>query len=74
MKNRDRYITKVNPCDMLCDMQKNTMKTGCVCVLDQLTGKMQPCPKEMNGRVGNESKLAVCRTCIQKWMNEEEKI
>ncbi len=72
MKNRDRYIHKVNEYDMLVKMQKHITECGCLCVVDILTGRMNPCPEEMRGKVGAESRLAVCSKCIQKWLNEEE--
>ena len=74
MKNRDRYILKVNEADMLISMQTNIVtKCGGYCVIDELTGKVHDCPEDMNGKVGAQSRLAVCSKCIQKWLNEEEK-
>ena len=70
MKNRDRYILKVNEYDMLMNMQTKLIK-GCRCVLDVITGTTVLCPKEAHGKVGEQSRLAVCSKCIQKWLNEE---
>jgi len=72
MKNRDRYILKVNEYDMLISMQKNIQNCYSCCALDVITGKMINCPEEMKNKVGQESRLAVCSQCIQKWLNEEE--
>lgn len=71
MKNRDKYITRRSEYDMLMQMQYNIMERGCVCILDALTGAMNNCPAEMQGKVGALSRLAVCGKCIQKWLNEE---
>lgn len=72
MKNRDRYILKVNEADMLISMQTNIVtKCGGYCVIDELTGKVRDCPEDMNGKVGKQSRLAVCSKCIQKFLNEE---
>lgn len=71
MKNRDRYINKVNEYDMLMNMQYNLTDICCDCVLDIITGKKIKCPEEMRGKIGAQSRLAVCSKCIQKWLNEE---
>lgn len=72
MKNRDKYILKVNEADMLISMQTNIVtKCGGYCVIDELTGKVRDCPEDMNGKVGKQSRLAVCSKCIQAWLNEE---
>lgn len=70
MKNRDRYILKVNEYDMLMNMQTRLIK-GCRCVLDVITGTTVLCPIEAHGKVGEQSRLAVCSKCIQAWLNEE---
>lgn len=70
MKNRDRYILKVNEYDMLMNMQMRLIK-GCRCVLDVITGTTVLCPIEAHGKVGEQSRLAVCSKCIQEWLNEE---
>lgn len=70
MRNRDRYILKVNEYDMLMNMQTNLIK-GCRCVLDVITGTTVLCPIEAHGKVGEQSRLAVCSKCIQKWLDEE---
>ena len=72
MKNRDRYILKVNEYDMLMNMQTNLIKVSCRCVLDIITGTTVLCPTEAHGKVGAQSRLAVCSKCIQKWLNEED--
>ena len=70
MKNRDRYILKVNEYDMLMNMQTRLIK-GCRCVLDVMTGTTVLCPIEAHGKVGERSRLAVCSKCIAAWLNEE---
>lgn len=70
MKNRDQYILKVNEYDMLMNMQTNLIK-GCRCVLDVITGTTVLCPSEAHGKVGEQSRLAVCSKCIAAWLNEE---
>lgn len=71
MKNRDKYILKVNECDMLLRLQYNLMHGCGNCILDSLTGKRIQCPEKMRNRVGHLSRLEVCSECIQKWLNEE---
>lgn len=71
MKNRDKFIIHHSEYDMLMQMQHNIMEKGCVCVLDALTGNMNSCPAEMQGKVGALSRLAVCGKCIQRFLNEE---
>ena len=70
MTNRERYIMNVNEYDMLMKMQTNLIK-GCRCVLDVITGTTVLCPAEAHGKVGEQSRLAVCDKCIQKWLNSE---
>lgn len=65
MKNRDRYILKVNEYDMLVKMQENIFYSGCYCIIDALTGGVYPCKND---------KMCMpdtCKECIQKWLNEE---
>ena len=71
MKNRDKYIIQHSEYDMLMQMQHNIMDCGCNCVLDALTGNMNSCPSEMQGKVGALSRLAVCGKRIQRSLNEE---
>lgn len=72
MTNRERYILRQNEYDLLLTMQSNIVRNGSICVLDMLTDSMIPCPKEMCGKVGSKSVIAVCSKCIQEWLNEEE--
>lgn len=62
MKNRDKYILKVNEYDLLIRIQ--AVMAGCV--LEALTGKDYPCPDDKC------CMLSTCKACIQKWLNEEE--
>lgn len=64
MKNRDRYINKVNEYDMLISIQ-TALDDGEGCVLDALT-------KTTNICFYNTDKQKDCETCIQQWLNEEE--
>ena len=72
MKNRDRYFAQTNAYDLFMLIQSNVQRRGCLCVRDMLTGKMNLCPESMRGKVGTESRLAVCGECLQKFLNEEE--
>jgi hypothetical protein len=67
MRNRDRYILKVNEHDMLLNIQTNLIK-GCRCVLDGLTGEFRACPQEWGSP---KTKLEACSKCIQDFLNEE---
>ena len=67
MKNRDRYILKVNEYDMLVKMQETLWTEGC-CVIDALIGKNYPCPDVPNYIFSYDT----CKECIQKFLNEEE--
>lgn len=71
MRNRDRYILKVNEHDMLLKFQSNIMDYGCACVLDGLTGGVHNCQYEMRFLCGAQARLDVCSKCIQAWLNEE---
>lgn len=71
MKNRDRYILKVNEYDMLLQFQHNIMDCGCTCVLDGLTGEVHNCPYEMRFTYGEQARLDLCSKCIQDFLNEE---
>ena len=71
MKNRDKYILKRNEYDLLITIQTNIIDNGGCCVIDEITGNMNACPEDMKGKVGRESKLAICSKCIQAWLNEE---
>ncbi len=64
MKNRDRYILKVNEYDMLIKIQATMLSNNC-CVIDALAGIK--CP---NDKV---CMLDTCRECIQKFLNEESR-
>ena len=62
MKNRDKYILKVNEYDMLIKIQATMLSHNC-CVIEALAGIS--CPNEKMCMLSN------CRQCIQKWLNEE---
>lgn len=64
MKNRERYILNVNEYDMLIKIQA-TMLTNDCCVIEALTDV--GCPEDRC------CMLSTCETCIQKWLNEEDK-
>lgn len=67
MKNRDRYILKVNEYDMLVKIQANIIDGGCCCIIEALTGGIYPCKND------KMCMLDTCKECIQKWLNEEDK-
>lgn len=71
MKNRTKYIIQRNEYDLLVTMQHNLFDNGYICAIDVITGEINNCPAEMKGKVGRESKLEVCKKCIQKWLNTE---
>ena len=69
MKNRDRYINKVNEYDMLSAMHRNLQRLAdnesfVPCILDTITGTLNPCNTD-------EYMEMDCETCIQAWLNEE---
>ena len=64
MKNRDRYVLKVNECDLLCILQVAFGSGLCSCVIEALTGKEYPCNLNLSADC--------CCQCIQKWLNSEE--
>lgn len=63
MRNRDRYILKMNEYDLLMKIQATTLTYNC-CVIEALTGKPH-CTDD------KACILSTCETCIQKWLNEE---
>ena len=65
MKNRDKYILKVNEADMLIKMQATIGSGYCQCVIDALIGKKYPCPDD------KVCTLDTCKECIQKFLNAE---
>ncbi len=64
MKNRDKYIGKVNEYDMLCKIQVEMICHNC-CVIEALSGAK--CPHD------KACMLDTCRECIQAWLNAESK-
>ena len=61
MKNRERYISRRNSYDMLCNIiSYGQALDEDFCVIDALGAKGGTC---VNG----------CEKCIQNWLNEEEK-
>ena len=64
-RNRDKYINKVNEADMLISMQDNMIKGIRTCIIDVITGELNPC--EFAGLENHEN----CEQCIRIWLNEE---
>ena len=64
MKNRDRYILKVNEYDLAIRLQVALGGGSCFCVIEALTGKDYHCPDD------KVCMLETCKACIQKWLNE----
>lgn len=62
MKNRDKYIMRVNEYDMLCKIQATMLTYNC-CVIEALSG--QSCPHD------KECMYDTCCECLQNWLNEE---
>ena len=67
MKNRDRYILKVNEYDLATRLQAAFGSGLCFCVIEALMGKDYPCPDD------KVCMLETCKACIQKWLNEESR-
>ena len=65
MKNRDRYVLKVNEYDLCCRLQAAFGSGLCQCVIEALTGKYVSCP---NDKV---CMLETCMDCIHQWLNSE---
>ena len=65
MKNRDKYIIKVNEFDLCCNLQAAFGSGLCQCVIEALTGKDYHCPDD------KVCMLDTCKECIQKWLNAE---
>jgi hypothetical protein len=65
MKNRDKYINKVNECDMLVKIQEAIASQPYLCVIEALTGKDYPCPDD------KVCMLSTCEACIQAWLNKD---
>ena len=65
MKNRDKYILKVNEADMLIVLQAAFGSGLCQCVIEALTGKEYPCPDD------KVCMLDTCKECIHQWLNKE---
>lgn len=59
MRNRDRYINKVNEFDMLADMNQHIIKAteGEYCIMTALPEK--------------ESCTGDCDGCLRNWLNKE---
>ena len=65
MKNRDRYILKVNEYDMLTDMNKKILSASNAeyCIMHCLNHK-----KDIDDKCWFVNS---CDECIQTWLNEE---
>lgn len=70
MTNREKLLN-TNIYDLLVIMQENIYEGYSFCAIDLIIGKIHNCPDEMKGKVGAESRLAVCKDCIQKYLNME---
>ena len=66
MKNRDRYILKVNEFDMLLNLNFEIIG-GKKCIIEAITGEYQYIDHERC----IESYDKDCETCIQTWLNKE---
>ena len=69
MKNRDKYILKVNEFDLCCNLQAAFGSGLCNCVIEALTGKDYHCSWYVDC---DKTAYERCCRCIQKWLNEEE--
>jgi hypothetical protein len=62
MKNRDKYINKVNECDMLVKIQATMLSYNC-CVIEALAG--------ISCQDSKICSLSTCQSCIQAWLNKD---
>ena len=63
MKNRDRYILKVNEYDMLIKIQATMLSHNC-CVIEALAG--------INCKHEKVCALDTCKECLRAWLNKED--
>ena len=68
MKNRDRYIVKVNEFDMLSALNYE-IKGGMKCVIEALTGEYQY-GENKDRCIASED--CNCDACIREWLNKEK--
>ena len=66
MKNRDKYILKVNEADMLNALNVEIM-SGKKCIIEAFTGEYQY-GEEKERCIASDSD---CDECIQRWLNVE---
>ena len=67
LTNRDKYIMKVNECDMLCNIQLAMLHGFGMCIIDALANTVYPC--KLNRK--DNDKFKVCQQCIAEWLNKE---
>lgn len=67
MKNRDRYIVKVNEFDMLSAINAEIMG-GMKCVIEAMTGEYQYGENKERCIASSDRD---CDECIRNWLNEE---
>ena len=65
MKNRDRYLLKVNEYDLILRIFENTKS----CPIKALTGKMDLERCQNYNKTASRKKN--CSNCMQAWLNEE---
>lgn len=65
MKNRDKYVLKVNEYDLLMKILTNIQFTDIKCPIFVVTGKYG----EYSGRCNKYTYQ--CDKCCQSWLNEE---
>ena len=68
MTNREHYITKRNEYDLMLTIADNISGIGTFCAIRAVCGRKRPCEytQSKNGIL-----MRNCRSCIQKWLNEE---
>lgn len=62
MKNRDRYILKVNEYDLLMKINENIKKRPYTCPIYAVSGKLDRCCADFKTN---------CSQCVQQWLDEE---
>lgn len=65
MKNRERYILKVNEYDLMMTINDNIKKRPFPCPIYAVSGKLDRCCADFT---------YICKDCVQHWLNEEENI
>mgnify|MGYP006864460440 CR=1 FL=1 len=69
MTNREKYITKRNEYDLMMTIAENIQGIGTFCPIKAIGGKRPPCKHDTQSFL----MMRDCKTCVQKFLNEEAK-